>query len=75
LIVHPPLEARPRRIGSLLASGTFLITLSFLVTTPAFGTDQSVRRVHHEGHHLLGAALYSSTEALAQASALARVQR
>jgi len=52
-------------IGSLLASGTFLITLSFLATTPGiWDPSNPFGGFIMKDIILLGAALYSSTEAL-----------
>ena len=52
-------------IGSLLASGTFLVTLSFLVTTPGiWDPSNPFGGFIMKDAILLGAALHSSTEAL-----------
>lgn len=52
-------------VGSLLASGTFLVTLSFLFTTPgAFSPASSVGGFILKDLILLGAALYTASDAL-----------
>jgi reactive chlorine resistance protein C len=55
-------------LGSLLASGTFVITLSFLFTTPgAFALDNPIGGFLMKDLILLGAALYTAAEALGAA--------
>jgi reactive chlorine resistance protein C len=52
-------------IGSLIATGTFAITLSFLVTTPgALAPDSPFGGFLMKDLILLGAALYTAAEAL-----------
>jgi len=52
-------------LGSLLASGTFLMTLSFLVTTPGvFSPTNPFGGFILKDVMLLGAALYTASEAL-----------
>jgi reactive chlorine resistance protein C len=52
-------------IGSLIASGTFLVTLSFLITTPgALSPTNPFSGFLLKDIILLGAALYTSAEAL-----------
>ncbi|MEJ7733156.1 MAG: DUF417 family protein [Polyangiaceae bacterium] len=57
-------------MGSLLAAGTFLVTLSFLVTTPgAFSPENPMGGFLMKDLILLGAALFTAGEALAAAPA------
>jgi reactive chlorine resistance protein C len=62
--------ARPWRpawsaVGSLIAAGTFLVTLTFLVTTPGAGSPASAwGGFLLKDIMLLGAALYTAAEAL-----------
>ena len=61
---------RPRAsaIGSMLAAGTFLVTLSFLVTTPnALAPENPIGGFLMKDVILLGAALWSAGEALGAA--------
>jgi len=52
-------------IGSLLAAGTFMVTLSFLFTTPgALAPDSPIGGFLMKDLILLGASLYSAGEAL-----------
>jgi reactive chlorine resistance protein C len=63
---------RPRAsaIGSLVAAGTFLVTLSFLVTTPgALAPDNPIGGFLMKDLILLGAAVLTAGEALAAAGA------
>jgi uncharacterized membrane protein YkgB len=55
---------RASAIGSIAASGTFLVTLSFLVTTPNLGEGAGFIM---KDLTLLGAAIWSAGEALAAA--------
>jgi uncharacterized membrane protein YkgB len=56
--------------GSLIAAGTFLITLSFLVTTPGvFSPTNPFGGFLLKDIMLLGAALYTAAEALQAAAA------
>ncbi|HEY4176424.1 MAG TPA: DUF417 family protein [Kofleriaceae bacterium] len=58
-------SARLSAIGSLLATGTFIITLSFLFTTPgAFSPVSPIGGFLMKDLILLGAALYTAGEAL-----------
>ena len=55
-------------LGSLIAAGTFVITLSFLITTPgAFAPDSPIGGFLMKDLILLGAALYTAAEALTAA--------
>ena len=66
---------RPRlsAIGSLIASATFVITLSFLFTTPgAFAPENPIGGFLMKDLILLGAALYTAGEALEAAAARRR---
>jgi reactive chlorine resistance protein C len=57
-------------IGSLLAAGTFVVTLSFLITTPgALSVTSPFGGFLLKDLILLGAALYTAAEALAAAGA------
>jgi uncharacterized membrane protein YkgB len=52
-------------IGSLIAVGTFLVTLSFLVTTPGvLAPDNPIGGFLMKDVLLLGAALFTAAEAL-----------
>ena len=56
---------RVSAVGSLIAAGTFLVTLSFLVTTPgALAPDSPFGGFLMKDIMLLGAALFTSAEAL-----------
>src|SRR5262249_15953065 len=58
-------KPRLSAIGSLIASGTFLVTLSFLITTPgALSPMSPFGGFLLKDIMLLGAALYTSAEAL-----------
>lgn len=60
-------------LGSLIASGTFLVTLSFLVTTPGvLAPDHPFGGFLMKDLILLGAALYTAAEALDAAVARRR---
>jgi uncharacterized membrane protein YkgB len=60
-------------IGSLLAAGTFAITLSFLFTTPgAFEPDSPIGGFLMKDLILLGAALFTAGEALTSYTMRAR---
>ena len=60
-------------LGSLLASGTFLMTLSFLITTPGvFSPTNPFGGFILKDVMLLGAALYTASEALEAAQPPAR---
>jgi uncharacterized membrane protein YkgB len=60
-------------IGSLIASGTFVVTLSFLVTTPDVWSPTSPwGGFLMKDVMLLGAALYSAAEALGAAAVRAK---
>lgn len=71
LIAARPWHAKLSAVGSLLAAGTFLTTLSFLVTTPAawVGENGGFPVIAVPGQFLLkdvvllGAALWSAAEA------------
>lgn len=71
LIASRRFSPRLSAIGSLLATGTFLVTLSFLFTTPgAFSPDSPIGGFLMKDLILLGAAIYTAGEALeAQSSA------
>jgi uncharacterized membrane protein YkgB len=57
-------------IGSLLAAGTFVVTLSFLITTPGvFAPTNPFGGFLMKDIMLLGAALYTAAEALEAAAA------
>jgi uncharacterized membrane protein YkgB len=57
-------------VGSLIATGTFLVTLSFLFTTPGvLAPDNPFGGFLMKDIILLGAALYTAAEALAAAAA------
>lgn len=56
-------------VGSLIATGTFLITLSFLVTTPGvFAPENPAGGFLMKDLVLLGAALFTAAEALEAAT-------
>lgn len=60
-----PWSPRLSALGSAMASATFLITVSFLVTTPGvFAPDNPLGGFLMKDIILLGAALYSLAEAL-----------
>jgi uncharacterized membrane protein YkgB len=65
LIVVRRWSPRASAIGSLAASGTFLITLSFLFTTPNVGASAPFLL---KDLTLLGAALWTAGEALTHAT-------
>ncbi len=57
-------------IGSLIAAGTFVVTLSFLITTPGvLAPDHPFGGFLMKDLILLGAALYTAAEALGAAAA------
>ncbi len=57
-------------VGSLIAAGTFVVTLSFLVTTPgALAPDSAFGGFLMKDIMLLGAALFTAAEALDAAAA------
>jgi uncharacterized membrane protein YkgB len=63
-------------LGSLLASGTFVVTLSFLVSTPGvFEPTNPFGGFLMKDVILLGAALYTAAEALEAAEAKKRWKR
>jgi uncharacterized membrane protein YkgB len=65
LIAARPLSARLSAVGSALAVGTFLVTLSFLLTTPgALAATHPAHGFLLKDIVLLGAALATGTEAL-----------
>ena len=69
LIAARPLSARASAIGSALAVGTFLTTLSFLVTTPgALAATHPAHGFLLKDIVLLAAAVASGTEALRSAT-------
>lgn len=73
LIASRPWLPKWSAIGSLLATGTFVVTLSFLITTPgAFAPTSPWSGFLLKDIILLGAALYTAGEAC---SAAARVNR
>jgi uncharacterized membrane protein YkgB len=60
-------------LGSFLAAGTFVVTLSFLITTPGvLATDNPAGGFLLKDIVLLGAALYTAAEALEAAAIRAR---
>jgi reactive chlorine resistance protein C len=60
-------------VGSLVASGTFVVTLSFLITTPdALSPSNPIGGFIMKDLILLGAALYTAGEALSAAHARSR---
>jgi len=65
LMVLRPWAPRLSAIGSLLAAGTFVVTLSFLVTTPGvLAPDNPFGGFLMKDILLLGAALFTAAEAL-----------
>lgn len=73
LIAARPFSARASAVGSLLAVGTFVVTLSFLFTTP--GALSPMHPAHGfllKDVVLLGAALATGAEALRAAYGLRR---
>ncbi|BDP43841.1 membrane protein (plasmid) [Deinococcus aetherius] len=62
LMALRPLSPRLSAVGSLLAAGMFLVTLSFLVTTP--GIDPGTGGFLTKDLILLGASLWTAGEAL-----------
>jgi reactive chlorine resistance protein C len=67
--IRPALSA----LGSLIAAGTFVVTLSFLVTTPGIlALDNPFGGFVMKDLILLGAALYTAAEALEAAAARRR---
>jgi reactive chlorine resistance protein C len=65
LMVLRPWSPRLSAVGSLLAAGTFVITLSFLVTTPgALAPENPFGGFLMKDILLLGAALFTAAEAL-----------
>jgi len=69
LIAARPLSARASAIGSALAVGTFLTTLSFLFTTPgALGATHPAHGFLLKDIVLLAAAFATGTEALRSAT-------
>jgi reactive chlorine resistance protein C len=66
LIVLRRWSPRLSAIGSLAASGMFVVTLSFLITTPNIGDGAPFLL---KDITLLGAALWSASEAMGQRSA------
>lgn len=72
LIVQRRWAPRASAVGSLIAVGTFLVTLSFLVTTPGvLAPDNPIGGFLMKDVLLLGAALFTAAEAL-DAAALKR---
>lgn len=72
LIAQRRWSPRLSAVGSLIAAGTFLVTLSFLVTTPGvFAPDNPIGGFLMKDVLLLGAALFTAAEAL-DAAALKR---
>jgi reactive chlorine resistance protein C len=68
LIVSRRWQPRASAIGSLLASGMFVVTLSFLFTTPdVFAPSSPWGGFLMKDLILLGAALFTSSEALRRA--------
>lgn len=73
LIAQRAWAPRASAIGSLVAVGTFLITLSFLFTTPgALAADSPIGGFLMKDLLLLGAALFTAAEALDAAASPAR---
>ncbi len=65
LILARPFAPRWSAVGSLIAAGTFVVTLSFLFTTPnAFAPDSPWGGFLMKDIMLLGAALFTAAEAL-----------
>src|SRR5262245_63277845 len=65
LIAQRRWSPRLSAVGSLIAVGTFLVTLSFLVTTPGvFAADDPIVGFLMKDVLLLGAALFTAAEAL-----------
>ena len=72
LMATRPWAPRLSTVGSLIAAGTFLVTLSFLVTTPgALAPDSPFGGFLMKDILLLGAALFTAAEALGRAGARA----
>jgi reactive chlorine resistance protein C len=66
LMLARPWRPRWSALGSILAVGTFAVTLSFLVTTPgALEPDSAIGGFLMKDLILFGAALYTAGEALA----------
>jgi uncharacterized membrane protein YkgB len=60
-------------VGALIATGTFVVTLSFLITTPgAFAPESPIGGFLMKDIGLLGAALATAADALAAAARSAR---
>lgn len=65
LMVTRPWAPRLSAVGSLIAAGTFLVTLSFLVTTPGvLAPENPFGGFLMKDVLLLGAALFATAEAL-----------
>jgi uncharacterized membrane protein YkgB len=75
LIVQRRWAPRLSAVGSLIAIGTFLVTLSFLVTTPGvFAPDNPIGGFLMKDVLLLGAALFTAAEALDAAAMKRRAE-
>jgi reactive chlorine resistance protein C len=69
LMATRPWTPRLSAVGSLLAAGTFLVTLSFLVTTPGvLAPENPFGGFLMKDVLLLGAALFTAAEALDRAA-------